>query len=173
MSYEEPKSEHHLTSICFLLYIENMCSTVLTVYTEHFIRWAACAVDCLVFLSASLAPQTLCLMNGAPFSLLCYMLIPFPLPACLPACCFFHFGSELMRYSSGLRHALCAPGIRGFGVKKHNIKLREEAEGRRQGERVMTAARPPARSLEPQWGCFSIFDRPLLLLRAQILICIT
>lgn len=43
--------------------------------------------------------------------------------------CFFHFGAELMHYSSGLRRALCASGIGGSGweKKKKNIKEGKEA----------------------------------------------
>lgn len=57
----------------------------------------------------ALVPQTRpCLMNGAPLSPLCYMLISFPLPACCFVVSFFfsRFGAGPMLYSSGLQHTL-------------------------------------------------------------------
>lgn len=38
------------------------------------------------------------------------------------------FGAELMRYSSGLQHALCASGIGGSGGKKHIKEWNEGGE---------------------------------------------
>lgn len=43
---------------------------------------------------------------------------------------FFSFATELMHYSSGLRHASCASGIRGLGVKKNKKTLRDKRSRR-------------------------------------------
>lgn len=39
---------------------------------------------------------------------------------------FFCLGAELMHYSSGLQHALCASGIGGLGGKKEKTHKRGE-----------------------------------------------
>ena len=83
------------------------------------------------------------------------------------------FGAELMRYSSGLQHALCASGIGGSGAGGGGEHIKawnegEEAEAlvmRRKRERAMTAVWPQAffavAAVKWRWEQkphFSIFD---------------
>lgn len=66
----------------------------------------------------ALVPQTRpCLMNGAPLSPLCYMLISFPLPACCFVVSFFFFSLALVPgrccIPQGSSTHCCAAGVEG------------------------------------------------------------
>lgn len=107
----------------------------------------------------ALVPQTRpCLMNGAPLSPLCYMLISFLLPACCFVVSFFFLLSlwcradavflrapahivALLASKGPRRGGVCEGGGEGFKKIKRHIKDIDRWES---GESSVTAVWPPA-----------------------------